>query len=619
MIPADTTEDRGDVDGVGGVTVSGARLPLHHAGPESLTGRVVAAAGVVNGVAGATERLTVEAGAALARARSDAGDSIAAAGGRLQLSFRDVETMTSEIAALSREATELAASTARIAIDGDLLASCAVSPFTGLAAEAAVGVAATGLAQTAVRASALAVATGAVASSYAAADAWLAAAAGSLRASAGAAGALLPAGAAFAGALAEQAAAAAAVQVRADLVVSGASAAAVADVGVAAAAAPALVAGAVAAVAGGFGAETLRSLGAAFAEANRAFGGDDQAFNPFVTSDQVRYATVLAAGFDRTFSLDDALADSVGGIQAILGATGPFYDDILAGLVTAGVAVGFFHDGEVTVRPAEGADVRNLERSVARSADALGIDADEFQLVDGRIIPDGWASSMAGLAQLDDLGGTERAVIRVFRVLDQDGQVASYRVQIPSTASWDPTAHAHGSPGDVTSDVYSMWQGSDASLARSVYEAMRQAGVPTGADAPPVELDGFSLGGITAAAVAADPQGYNITEIHTAGAPIGGMPIARGVRVFSLEADQDVVAALDGHSNPRRDGWLTVSGPGARLANEVVTGGMWPGTVHDVRRYAAMGADSAVREVGSLTIPEGGSVEVDDFYSERVR
>ncbi|MBN9632366.1 MAG: hypothetical protein J0I18_17470 [Actinobacteria bacterium] len=604
---------------VGGVTVSGARIPLHRASTESLDERAVAAARAISGVGGATERLTVEAGAALARARSDAGDSIAAAGGRLQLSFRDVEAMTSEIAALSREATELAASAARIAIDGDLLASCAVSPFTGTAAEAAVGVAATGLAQTAVRASALAVATGVVASTYAAADAWLAAAAGSLHASAVAAGAILPAGAAFAGELAEQAAAASAVRLRTDLAVSGASAAAIADLGVAAAAAPALAAGAVAAVAGGFGAETLRSLSAAFAEANRTFGGDGEAVNPFVASDQVRYGAVLAAGFDRTFSLDDALAGSVGGIQAILGTTGPFYDDILAGLVTAGVAVGFFHDGDVRVRLAEGVDVSNLERSAARSADALGIDADGFQLVDGRILPDGWASSMAGLGQLDDLGGTERAVIRVFRVLDQDGHVASYRVQIPSTASWDPTAHAHGSPGDVTSDVYSMWQGSDASLARSVYEAMRQAGVPTGADAPPVELDGFSLGGITAAAVAADPRGYNITEIHTAGAPIGGVPVAHGVRVFSLEAHQDVVAALDGRGNPRRDGWLTVSGPGARLANEAVTGVMWPGTVHDVRRYGVMGAESALREVGSLAIPDGGSVEVDDFYSERVR
>ncbi|MCI0158539.1 hypothetical protein KNO15_17695 [Leifsonia shinshuensis] len=610
------TTDGGDAEGV---TVSGARLPLHDAGAQSLTDRAVAAAEVVHGVDGATERLTRDAGTALTRARSDAGDSIAAAGGRLQLSFQDVETMTSEIAALSREATELAASTARIAIDGDLLASCSVSPFTGMAAEAAIGVAAAGLAQTAVRASALAVATGAVASSYAAADAWLAAAAGSLRASAEAAAALLPAGATFAGALAEQAAAASAVQLRADLGVSGASAAAIADLGVAAAAAPLLAGGAVAAVAGGFGTEALRSLGAAFAEANSAFGGAEEALNPFVTSDLVRYGSMLAAGFDRTFSLDDALAGSVGGIQAILGATGPFYDDILAGLVTAGVAVGFFRDGDVTVRPAEGVDTRNLERSVARSAEALGIDSDAFRLVDGRIIPDGWASAMAGLGQLDDLGGTERAVIRVFTVFDQEGHVVSYRVQIPSTASWDPTALANGSPGDVTSDVYSMWQGSDASLAQSVYEAMRQAGISTGPDSPPVELDGFSLGGITAAVVAADPRGFNITEIHTAGAPIGAMAVGEGVRVFSLEADEDVVAALDGRDNPRREGWLTVSGRGVRLANETAGGGMWPGSVHDVRRYAAMGADSALREVGALPIPRGGSVEVDDFYSERVR
>ncbi len=608
----------GDGDTVG-VTVSGARLPLHDAGAESLTGRAVAAADVAHGTAGAAGRLTREAGAALTRARSGADGAVAGAVGRLQVSFHDVEAMTGEIAALSREATELAASTARIAIDGDLLASFSVSPVTGMAVEAAVGIAATGLVQSAVQASALAVATGAVTSSYAAADAWLAAAAGSLRVSTEAAAALTQAGAGFAGALAGGARTAAGAQIRADLGMAVASAGTIADVAVAAAAVPVLATGGAAAVAAGFGAEALRSLGTAFAEANRAFGGADDAVNPFVTSDVVRYGSVLAAGFDRAFSLDDALAGSVGGVQALLGATGPFYDDILAGLVTAGVAVGFFHDGDVTVRPAEGVDTQRLEQSASRSADALGMDAGEFQLVEGRVVPDGWASTMAGLGQLDDLGGSERAIIRVFTVLDHTGEVVRYRVQIPSTASWDPSAQSHGSPGDVTSDVFSMWQGSDASLAGSVYEAMRQAGIPTGSGAPPVELDGFSLGGITAAAVAADPRGFNITEIHTAGAPVGAMNIREGVRVFSVEADQDVVAALDGRRNPPRDGWLTVGGPGVQMMNETVSPPMLPGTVHDVRRYAVMGAASELREVGALSIPAGGSVVVGDFHAERVR
>ncbi|MBO1741676.1 hypothetical protein [Leifsonia sp. TF02-11] len=602
---------------VGGVTVSGARIPLHRASTESLDERAVAAARAISGVGGATERLTVEAGAALARARSDAGDSIAAAGGRLQLSFRDVEAMTSEIAALSREATELAASAARIAIDGDLLASCAVSPFTGTAAEAAVGVAATGLAQTAVRASALAVATGAVASTYAAADAWLAAAAGSLHASAVAAGAILPAGAAFAGELAEQAAAASAVRLRTDLAVSGASAAAIADLGVAAAAAPALAAGAVAAVAGGFGAETLRSLNAAFAEANRAFGGDGEAFNPFVASDQVRYGAALAAAFDRTFSLDDALAGSVGGIQAILGATGPFYDDILAGLVTAGVAVGFFHDGDVRVRPAEGVDRTQMEDSAASTWAALGVEPG-YGDIDGRVVPSDWASMVAGLAQLDGIGGSERALIRVFTVLDERGGVVSHRVQIPSTASWNPSTASGGSPADLTSDLYSILQGSDASLSSAVYEAMRQAGIATGENAPPVSIDGFSLGGIAAAAIAADPRGFNVVEIHTAGSPIGGIAIPRSTRVYALEADQDLVAALDGRLNPDRPGWTTVRGTGVRTADEDAAGPMVPGAVHSARRYAVMGAGTdELRDVGGLQVPPGGSVSVADFEAKR--
>lgn len=605
--------------GTGGVTVPGARLPLHDAGARSLADRAIAASEVVHGAAGAAGRLTHDAGTALSQARSSVGAAAVEAGGRLHIAFHDVEAMSNEIAALSRDATELAASTARIAIDGDLLTTLSVSPVTGMIAEAAIGTAVTGLAQTAVQSSALAVATGAVASSYAAADAWLAAAAGSLRASTEATAMLSHAGTTFVGALAEGAATAVGAQIRGDLGVAAAGAGTVANLGVAAAAVPLLAVGGVGAVSAAFGAEAARALGAAFAEANRAFGGAEDAVNPFVASDVVRYGSVLAAGFDRTFSLDDALAGSVGGIQAILGGTGPFYDDILAGLVTAGVAVGFFHDGDVSVSRAAHVEMEVLERSASRSADALGKDPEEFVLVDGRVVPDGWASAMAGLGQLDDLGGTQRAIIRVFTVLDQGGDAVSYRVQIPSTASWDPSTRSHGSPGDVTSDVYSMLAGSDASLAASVYEAMRQAGIPTGAGAPPVELDGFSLGGIAAAAVAADPRGYNITEIHTAGSPVGAMNIPDGVRVVSLEADHDVVAALDGRRNPARDDWLTVRGPGVRTMDETVSPPMLPGTVHDVRRYAVMGATSELREVGALRIPTGGSVVVDDFEAERVR
>jgi hypothetical protein len=606
-------------DEAAGVTIPGARLPMHHAGAESLARRAVAATDAAHVAAEASAELVRDAGTAVALARSGITGSFAAGGDRLRVSFHEVEALTGDLAALSRDVSELAASTARVAIDGELLASFSVSPVTGMAAEAAVGAAATGLARTALEASALAVATGAVATSYAAADAWLTAAAGSLRTSAQAASSLTQAGAAFAGALAGTAAISAQSEVRAELGVAVATSDTVADLATAAVAVPLLAAGGAAAVVNGFGTEARRALATAFVDANHAFGGADDVINPFVQADLIRYGAVLAAGFDRALSLDDAVAASTGGVQAILGATGPLYDDILAGLVTAGVAVGFFHDGDVTVRPAEDVDQGLLGDSASATWSALGREGEtRFDTIEGRVLPTDWASMMAGLAQIDELGGDERAIIRVFTVYDSNGAAVSHRVQIPSTASWNPVANAGGSPGDLTADMYSMSQGADAALANSVFEAMRQAGVATGSGSPPVTVDGFSLGGITAAAIAADARGFNVTEIHTAGAPIGRMNVDPAIGVFALEADQDIVAALDGRANPTRARWLTVTGPGVPLASEGSAPAMLPGAVHSARRYAAMGAVSVeLQHVGALDVPSGGSVTVVDFESRR--
>lgn len=602
-----------------GAVVPGARLPVHRAVGDALVQRAEAAVAATDRVSLAADRFGRESGAALEQARSAAGSAVSSAGAGLRIAFHDVETMTGAVTVLGRDIAALAASTAAIAVDGDLLASMPLSPVTGIAAEAALEVAAAGLSASALQTSALAVTTGAVVSSLAAADAWLAAAAGSLRAGGDATASFAGAGAGVLGSVAGATAGFAAAQVQADVTLATASAATMGDLASAAAIGPALVAGGLAAVAGGFGSETLRSLSAAFADANRAFGGDRGPFDPFDIANQLGYGAALAAGFDHHFSLDAALTGTVDGVQAILGATGPFYDDVLAGLVTTGFAFGLFRDGDVKVRPADNVDPMVLEDSASSTWKALGgAGSPEFDSIDGRIVPVDWASMMAGLGQLDDLGGGDRAIVRVFTIFDAGGDVVGHRVQIPSTARWNPVAKVGSTPGDLTSDLYAMWQGSDASLASGVYEAMRQAGVRTGDGAPPVELDGFSLGGITAAAIASDPRGFNVTAIHTAGSPIGGMDIAEGTRVYALEAEQDIVAALDGRSNSARPTWTTIVGPGIPRRDETLPPAMLPGTVHSAQRYAVMGASSAeLQGVGALDVPPGGTVTVSDFEARR--
>jgi hypothetical protein len=223
------------------------------------------------------------------------------------------------------------------------------------------------------------------------------------------------------------------------------------------------------------------------------------------------------------------------------------------------------------------------------------------------------------------MGDGSKAAIRVFTVLDGDRVAVGYRVQIPSTASFSPIGSS-GNPGDLTSDVYAMWQGDHTALSAAVLEAMRQEGIPTGPRALPVQLDGFSLGGITAAAIAADPNGFNITEIHTAGAPIGRMEIPAHTRVVALEATQDPVPALDGARNQPR--WTTIRGSGAALATDSPTTVLTPFNVHDPDRYGAMGLgdpritprtnDTQGAMIGRLDIPSGGHVRINDYYAMRM-
>lgn len=97
-----------------------------------------------------------------------------------------------------------------------------------------------------------------------------------------------------------------------------------------------------------------------------------------------------------------------------------------------------------------------------------------------------------------------------------------------------------------------------AGSARMVVEAMERAGI--GPD-DPVALVGHSQGGIVAAAVASDMKDrFNIGHVVTAGSPVANHPIPERTWVTSVEVEDELVAALDGASNPVRDTWLTVRG-----------------------------------------------------------
>ena len=200
-------------------------------------------------------------------------------------------------------------------------------------------------------------------------------------------------------------------------------------------------------------------------------------------------------------------------------------------------------------------------------------------------------TSLSGLlensAQIDNedfLKGEKDSFARI-RITKMDGEPPHYIVQIPSTQSW--AAAAGSTPNDLTSDIHAMLAKQTA-LASAVKAAMEKANIRS---IDPVMLEGFSLGGITAGQMAADPSlHYNITHVVTAGSPIANFDIPSNVRVMSLEFNQDPVARLDGHSNPGSANWTTIHADAPYIAGDKSAS---PGiaAAHDANRYAVLAGE----------------------------
>ena len=95
-------------------------------------------------------------------------------------------------------------------------------------------------------------------------------------------------------------------------------------------------------------------------------------------------------------------------------------------------------------------------------------------------------------------------------------------------------------------------------VERALADARRRVG-DTGP--PRVMAAGHSHGGITAAALAANPdlrRRLGITHVVTSGAPVASLGVPEDVSVLSLEHTEDLVPGLEGAANPDRAGWVTV-------------------------------------------------------------
>lgn len=198
-------------------------------------------------------------------------------------------------------------------------------------------------------------------------------------------------------------------------------------------------------------------------------------------------------------------------------------------------------------------------------------------------------------------------------------------VDVPGTQTFHP--RAGDNPWDLTSNVL-LSSGRATLTTQAVSRALADAQRRTGSTGTSrVMLTGHSQGGITAAALAADPvlrQRHGVTHVVTSGAPVATVGVPEDVSVLSLEHAEDLVPGLEGEDNPDRESWVTVQravadelGPDAR-ATQAHHVGHYAETARLVDASDDPSLASWRRGASDFLDGEGGEAVVIDYDIERV-
>jgi hypothetical protein len=146
----------------------------------------------------------------------------------------------------------------------------------------------------------------------------------------------------------------------------------------------------------------------------------------------------------------------------------------------------------------------------------------------------------------DALGGEQRTVVRVVAITDADGNVIGYRVQLPSTQNWSPF-NADGALNDLSADaMLALFPGLETQYEKAVWDALQASGA-LNSDAP-IMLTGWSLGGMMAGDLAADPRlEGRVQSLVTAGSAVDkhAGEIDPSVRVTQINNRWDPVHTLE--------------------------------------------------------------------------
>jgi hypothetical protein len=547
---------------------------------------------LTDALVGNAERMT--------KANQDAANGIQSAAGKagdsLSVTYSDIDALATRLKSHSAFVVTKAQAAAKIAVDGDVLESTALSPLTAAVATAAILNAAGQLTTYIVIADAVALVMVGVVATYRAADAALEVASASLIGIGGVSWAMTVG-------VVDQTVAQ--VKMTAGLVYVSALTLYLAGVAVDAAIRSASM-------------ETVLALVSAVAKASESSDGNPLGFVGGVVSNFIDDWS--AERFWQLFLLN---------AEAELGNLGGLFPVVLQGLITSGLAWGVFRDGpaQLSSTPFNSntisrriASVGRIEKTMSQSSSettkqSRPFDIESLVREDGTIEPRDTASLLVSAAQIDMMGAQDEAVIRIIKSVGPDG-TSRYTVQIPSTLSW--SIFPGNLPNDFSSDLYALTVGDQTALAKVVYEAMEKAGINK---TDPVMMVGFSLGGITAAAIASGDSGYNIRQVITAGAPIARSNLADGANppdVISLESKNDPVAILDGGSNHQSENWRTTRDATPRFSGEMDGEPLPLIDNHNALRYAKMaGAHPEINSSKQVREFLTGPLEVNDYYSRR--
>jgi hypothetical protein len=503
----------------------------------------------------------------MTKANQDAANGIQSAAGKagdsLSVTYSDIDALATRLKSHSAFVVTKAQAAAKVAVDGDVLESTALSPLTAAIATAAILNAAGQLTTYVVIADAVALVVVGVVATYRAADAALEVASACL---------IGIGGTSWAATISVVDQTVAEVKMAAGLAYTSVLTYFVVGL-------------AIGAVIQGATHESVRVLVAAVEKASKEADG-----NPFV------FAGIFVGSVGTGWNAEKFWESATLSFETGLGQLGGLYPMVIEGLITSALAWGLLRDGTAIVS-ATAFNMKTEERRIIAHQEivsamkknlAFGSHRSDPEIQfdsNNNFVPRNVSDLFFSAHQIDFMGDQDEAVIRVIKSIGPDG-ITRYTVQIPSTKNWSPLAGA--TPNDSASDIYAFSRGDQTALAQAVYEAMERAGI-TKRD--PVMLAGFSLGGITAAAIASGHHGYNIQQVVTAGAPIGNFDLRNGANppgAISLEAKGDLVTALDGKPNPSSDRWQTYRGDTARFQYENADDSLGPFESHNALRYALM-------------------------------